>query len=55
MMVYWEDLTNAETAGVLGCSVAAVRLRLFRARERLRAQLRIAENKAQNIRGNHHE
>ena len=30
-MTYWEDLTTVEMAQILGCSAAAVRVRLFRA------------------------
>ncbi|MFV0435065.1 MAG: RNA polymerase sigma factor [Leucobacter sp.] len=39
MMIYWEDLTRAEAARILGRSTAAVRVRLFRAKERLRSIL----------------
>ncbi|WP_182355223.1 RNA polymerase sigma factor [Flaviflexus huanghaiensis] len=51
MMIYWEDLTRAEAARILGCSPAAMRVRLFRAKERLRSILkdpvlqRVAEGK----------
>lgn len=38
-LVLWEGLTHAEAAGVLGCSVNAVGLRLHKARKRLRAEL----------------
>lgn len=37
MMTYWEDLTRSEAAQILGCNPAAVRVRLFRAKERLRS------------------
>lgn len=35
-MAYWEDLTSDEMAGILGTTPGAVRVRLTRARERLR-------------------
>lgn len=35
-MAYWEDLTGDELAGILGASPGAVRVRLTRAREKLR-------------------
>lgn len=38
-MTYWEDLTGQEIAGILGCSPVTVRVRLMRARKRLRAVL----------------
>lgn len=38
-MAYWEDLTTTEMAQILGCSAAAVRVRLFRARRRLALRL----------------
>lgn len=38
-MAYWEDLSRAEIAAVLGCSAGAVRVRLLRARKRLAAIL----------------
>ena len=38
-MAYWEDLTRAEIAQILGCTEAAVRVRLLRARRRLRSAL----------------
>ncbi|GLU89566.1 sigma-70 family RNA polymerase sigma factor [Agromyces sp. NBRC 114283] len=34
-MAYWEDLGREEMAEILGCSIAAVRVRLHRARRRL--------------------
>ena len=40
---YYEDLTLAEAAMAAGCGYAAFRSRLYRALERLRAQLRRAE------------
>ena len=36
-MAYWEDLSRNELAAILGCSSTAVRLRLMRAKRRLRA------------------
>jgi RNA polymerase sigma-70 factor, ECF subfamily len=39
-LLAWDDLTPAEAATVLGCSRAAVYLRLHRARRRLAADLR---------------
>ena len=38
-MTYWEDLTTSEISQILGCSAAAVRVRLFRARRRLGVRL----------------
>ncbi|MFE2772505.1 RNA polymerase sigma factor [Microbacterium resistens] len=38
-MAYWEELSREEMAEILGCSVAAVKVRLHRARERLRRRL----------------
>jgi len=41
-LVLWDDLSHAEAAGVLGCSVNAVELRLRRAQDRVRDALGIA-------------
>ncbi|KRC62464.1 hypothetical protein ASE14_01090 [Agromyces sp. Root81] len=38
-MAYWEDLARSEMAEILGCSQAAVRVRLLRARHRLKTAL----------------
>lgn len=38
-MAYWEELTREEMAEVLGCSIASVRVRLFRARGKLKVLL----------------
>ncbi|ROR73612.1 RNA polymerase sigma factor [Bogoriella caseilytica] len=38
-MTYWEELSGAEIAGILSCSAAAARVRLHRARRRLKALL----------------
>lgn len=38
-MAYWEELTREEIAEVLGCSVVSVRVKLHRARARLKAVL----------------
>jgi RNA polymerase sigma factor (sigma-70 family) len=38
-MTYWEDLTGQEIAGILGCSPVTVRVRLMRARKKLKAVL----------------
>lgn len=38
-MHYWEDLTGREIAGILRVSETAVRLRIMRAKRRLRRQL----------------
>jgi DNA-directed RNA polymerase specialized sigma24 family protein len=46
-LVLWEGLNHAEAASVLGCSVSAVAQRLHRARERLRSELSIEEDDAQ--------
>ena len=39
LLVYWEELSYAEAAQALGCSVNAVGLRVHKARARLRALL----------------
>jgi RNA polymerase sigma-70 factor (ECF subfamily) len=39
----WEGLGPTETAAVLGCSTTAVKVRLHRARQRLRAALSRAD------------
>jgi len=39
LLVAWEGLTSAEAAEVLGCRAATARVRLHRARKRLRAAL----------------
>jgi RNA polymerase sigma-70 factor (ECF subfamily) len=39
MLVYWEQLSHAEAAQVLGCSPNAVAIRAHRAKERLRDAL----------------
>jgi RNA polymerase sigma factor (sigma-70 family) len=38
-MAYWEQLTREEMAAILGCSQSAVRVRLLRARRRLKGAL----------------
>ena len=38
-LFYWEDLTTEQVARALGCSPAAARQRLSRAREKLRREL----------------
>ncbi len=38
-MAYWEELTREEMAEIVGCSLPAVKVRLLRARERLRTLL----------------
>lgn len=38
-MAYWEELTREEMAEVIGCSIASVRVRLYRARVRLKTVL----------------
>jgi RNA polymerase sigma-70 factor (ECF subfamily) len=39
MLAAWEELSSGEAARVLGCSATAYRIRLHRARRRLRARL----------------
>jgi RNA polymerase sigma-70 factor (ECF subfamily) len=39
MLVYWEQLSHAEAAQVLGCSANAIAIRTRRAKERLREAL----------------
>lgn len=36
-LVYWDELSHADVAASLGCSVNAAKTRLYRARERFRA------------------
>lgn len=38
-MAYWEELTGEEMASIVGCSHAALRVRLHRAKRRLRSAL----------------
>lgn len=38
-MAYWEELTREEMAAILGCSHTALRVRLMRARHRLKTAL----------------
>ena len=45
LLVHWEQLTYAEAAETLGCSVNAVGIRVHRAKERLR-QLLGSESRA---------
>lgn len=39
LLVYWEELSHADAAEVLGCSVNAIGIRLYRAKTRLRKTL----------------
>lgn len=41
-MSYWEDLSGSEIAAILGCSGVAVRVRLMRARKKLKGLLESA-------------
>jgi RNA polymerase sigma-70 factor (ECF subfamily) len=43
-LLFWEDLTHAEAAAVLGCSTNAVAIRLHRTLRRLRRQAHLGEN-----------
>ena len=45
MMAYWDDLSRAEIAQVLGCTSVAVRVRLTRAKKRLSNKLDIGTQK----------
>ena len=38
-MAYWDELSTAEIAGVLGCSESAAKVRLHRARAAFRKQM----------------
>jgi RNA polymerase sigma-70 factor (ECF subfamily) len=50
LLIAWEDLTPTQAASALGISSAAFRVRLFRARRRLRANIeRPAENDHSNL------
>lgn len=42
-MVYWEELTGDEMASIVGCSHAALRVRLHRAKRRLRSALEMID------------
>jgi RNA polymerase sigma-70 factor (sigma-E family) len=44
---YYEDLTEAQTAAVLGCSVGAVKAQASRALAKLRGIVQIADNRTQ--------
>jgi RNA polymerase sigma-70 factor (ECF subfamily) len=46
MLAAWEELSSSEAARVLGCSATAYRVRLHRARRRLRERL---DNRAQPL------
>jgi RNA polymerase sigma-70 factor, ECF subfamily len=46
MLIAWEELTAAEAAAVLGCSLGAFRVRLHRARNRMKRQLRRKRGRA---------
>jgi len=48
LLVAWEGLTSTEVARVLGCRASAARVRLHRARKRLRAVLE-PQDPAQNV------
>lgn len=39
MLIFWHDCSRSEAAAILGCSVGALRVRLFRAKQRLRTVL----------------
>ncbi|WP_298945030.1 RNA polymerase sigma factor [uncultured Microbacterium sp.] len=45
-MAFWEDLTRTEIAGILGISPGAARVRLTRAKRKLRARLDEQEQEA---------
>ena len=47
MLAAWEELPSGEAARVLGCSATAYRIRLHRARRRLRERLAEAESGTQ--------
>ena len=51
MLVYWEQLSHAEAAQVLGCSPNAVAIRTHRAKARLREALAPPEPRAPGPRG----
>ncbi len=53
LLTYWEELSPAQAAHVLGCSRAALAVRLHRARRRVRAQLEAAGGEP--TRGAQHE
>ena len=46
LLVYWDGLSHAEVASVLGCSVNAVALRIKKAKVRLQIQLGVDSSEA---------
>jgi RNA polymerase sigma-70 factor (ECF subfamily) len=48
-LVAWDDLPNEDAAAVLGCSVAAFKVRLHRARRRLARLAEVEEERASDI------
>jgi len=51
MLCAWEELSSSEAARVLGCSATAYRIRLHRARKRLRERLAKPESGTQSTPG----
>lgn len=49
LLVHWDQLTHAEAAETLGCSVNAVGIRVHRARERLRMLLGTESNADRSV------
>lgn len=50
-MAYWEELTGEEMAVILGCSRSAIKVRLLRARGRLKELLRVHDRTDSERRG----
>ena len=48
-LVLWDDLSHAEAAALLGCSVNAFELRVRRAKRRLRDALDLPEGQVRSI------
>lgn len=47
VMRYWEDLTESQTAALLGCSIGTVRSQTYRALQKLRVSPLLAESAAE--------
>ncbi len=51
LLTYWEELSPSQAAEALGCSRAALAVRLHRARRRLRGQLEVEEARLERKHG----
>jgi RNA polymerase sigma-70 factor (ECF subfamily) len=55
MLTAWEGLNGADVGRVLGCSPTAVRIRLHRARTRLRAEMNLTTGRGKQAQVGRHE